>query len=205
MVDFLGNAPHLEAHAGHSARHGLHDGVGKVVRQRRQHEGVHRIVDVDDGLLVAHVAQRKGRQGQQSGHFFGMTAEDGDGRVLLPLGLSVGPQLHGVDEIVHALALVGHALRHEEDDFLALRQPHTVAGFGLVAAAEDMGVDRIGNRSDVLARQQRTLLGLRFQPTAAGDKEDVAALEHVAFLSPYACRQVAVSSSAWKQVAMLAR
>ena len=67
VVYHLGDAAHVEAHAGRAARHRFHERVGQVLFQRRGDEEVDRIVDVHQPVVVAHEVQRIDREGQQVG------------------------------------------------------------------------------------------------------------------------------------------
>src|SRR3712207_3971934 len=133
-----------------------------------------------------------------------MTTQYGDSRVGLTLGMFFCHLAHGVDEIVHSLALIGDPLRHEKDDFLIQRQPHPLPGLGLIALTKHMRIDRIRNTRHVLAREQSALLGLRLQPSAASHEENVAPLEHGLLLTPYPRRQVVRSTATGQQITMLA-
>ena len=121
MVYHLGNASHLEAHTGHTAGHGLHQRVGQIVLQRRQHIDIGSIVYLDDALGLTDIAQRIDRQGQLRSHLFGVATENGHHGILLHLRMVVGHQAYRIDKILHALARVGDTLRHEK---------HHVAVFG---------------------------------------------------------------------------
>lgn len=65
VLHHLRDATHAEGHRRHTARHSLHDGVGKIVVERRQHIHVDGVVDVDNLPLTVHIAQRNSRQRQR--------------------------------------------------------------------------------------------------------------------------------------------
>ena len=110
VIDHLGYASDTESHTRHAARHGLHDGVGKIVLERGQHEDIGGIVDVEYPLLVAHVTDGKDRQCQSSLQFLGVSAEDGDAGMLLHFRMLFRHPGYSLHEIVHPLALVRHTL-----------------------------------------------------------------------------------------------
>ena len=127
-----------------------------------------------------------------------MTAQDEDGGTG-----EVVQQATGLDEIAHALVLVGDALGSEEDILAVEGQAETPTGLLTVATMIDVGVDGVGDVGDLLSLKQGAGLCLPFEPTAAGDVVDVLAVEHPLLLVPDAGGEVVVGASARKQAAVV--
>ena len=98
-----------------------------------------------------------------------MAAQDGDGGILPYLRIARYQPVDGFDEIAHALALVGYALRYEEDDMLVGWQTGTQTRLCLILRTEHVGIYRIRDVGDALAYEETAALCLPFEPTATGD------------------------------------
>ena len=185
MVYHLRYTSYPETDARHAARHRLHDGVREVIFERWQHEGICRIVDCHYLLLIADIAERIGRQGEV--YFLGMAAQDGDGGILLHLGIARYQPVDGFDEITHALAPVGYALGYEEDDMLVGWQTGTQTRLCLILRTEHVGIYRIRDVGDALTYEETAALSLPFEPTATGDEGDGAAMVEFLLAAEYLC------------------
>ena len=128
----------------------------------------------------------------------GMTAQDKDGGTG-----EVVQQTAGLDEIAHALVLVGDTLGCKEDVLAVKGQAETPTRLLTVATMIDVGVDGVGDAGDLLSLKQGTGFRLAFKPSAAGDVVDVLTFEHPLFLVPDAGGEVVVGASARKQAAVV--
>ena len=58
MVYHLRDAAYVEADAGDAASHGLHDGIGQVLFQRRGDKDIYGVVDIHELVFVSDEIQR---------------------------------------------------------------------------------------------------------------------------------------------------
>ena len=153
VVYHLRYAAHAEAHARHAASHRLHDCVRQIVFKRRQNIHIGCVVDARYLLCVADISQRERRNVQLLGYLVCACAEYGHGSLCLELRIGVGKAVDSLDEVGCALALVGHLLRNEQHYAALFGQSHLQACCGTVFRAEDVRVDGVRNRHNLLARE----------------------------------------------------
>ena len=127
-----------------------------------------------------------------------MTTKDEDSGIR-----QIVQQSTGLNEIVHALVLVGDTLRSEEDELSIEGESESTTGLLTIARLIDMCVDGIGDAGDLLSLEQRTGLCLGLEPTTAGDKIDALAIEHTLFLSPDAGREIVSRASTREQTTLM--
>ena len=185
MVYHLGYAADVESHAGHSAGHSLHDGVGKVLGERRQHEHVGCVVGIAELLAVADIAQWICFEAHSGGYLLGMTAHHHHGSISGKLGMGCGELVAGSLKIVHTLVAVGGSLCGEEYQPLVGRQSEALSGLILVAGAEQVCVDGVGNSRYVLPFEQLAAPCFGGKPPAAGYESEAFPLEDALLAFPY--------------------
>ena len=168
-------ATRAESHTRHAACHRLHDCVGQIVLYRRQHIYVGSIVYYGYPLIVAYISQGARFEREASRHILRLAAEHSHHRTLLHLRMVCHEPVHSLDEILHTLAAVGHAVRHEENHLLVLRQSRLPTAFRLVAPTEEhTSVDGVRDAHYALSLEQRTLPRLTLEPPAASHKAYVS-------------------------------
>ena len=112
-------------------------------------------------------------------------------------------QSASLDEVTHALVLVGDTLRGKEDKLTVEGESETTTGLSTIAWLIDMGVDGVGDAGDLLTLEQGAGLGLRLEPTAAGHIIDTLAIEHTLFLSPDAGGEIVGRASTREQTTLM--
>ena len=108
-------------------------------------------------MLVVDITQRMRLHRQLIHHLLGMSAQNDHLARCQTLCVQF---VAGLDEIAHALVLVGDALRGEENQFLVKRQPESFPCLLPVTFLIDMRVDGVGDTRDLLSPQQCTGLSL---------------------------------------------
>ena len=141
---------------------------------------------------------------QLLGYLVCACAEYGHGSLCLELRIGVGKAVDSLDEVGCALAFVGHLLRNEQHYAALFGQSHLQACCGTVFRAEDVRVDGVRNRHNLLAREQSALLCLRFEPAAARYEVDIAVVVERLLALPYLAREVVGRASAGQQLAVVA-
>ena len=114
MINLLRNATHAKTQTRHTTGHGLHDGVGQVLAERRQHKHAGCAIDAYNALTIADIPQGIGREWQGIGHLVGMATQDHHTRILFHLGLLLGQLLAGINQILHALMRIRHTLTNKQ-------------------------------------------------------------------------------------------
>ena len=124
-----------------------------------------------------------------------MAAHDDEACVLAYLRMLLLPFPASLDEIVHALVHVGHALRGKEYQSSVGGKPQSSSGFGLVGRGEEAGVDGVGYGAGLLSLQEPALACFALQPVAARYKGDASAGEHALLASPGGVGEVVAAVS----------
>ena len=204
MVDHLRDASHVESYARHTTGQCLHDGVGQVIAQRRNHEDVRCLIGLHDGPCVVDIAQRIDGQLELTRYLVGVSSHDHHAPLLFQFGMVCGEFVASLDHIVHALDRIGHALRDEENQLLVEWQMHAQPCLTLVAGTKQPRIDGIGNSRDVLAHEQAAATGLAGKPLAARHELDGMLGQNLSFTLPHLIGQVVLTAATGQESALLA-
>ena len=184
VVYHLRNASHLESYARHSTCHGFHDGIRKILRQGRQDEYVCRIINVNNALILAYIAQGNGWERQFAFEILTMTAKDCHAGIVPHLRIGFAHHLAGFYQIIHSLVRIGRLLGNEQYDVFILRQKGTQACLLLVFRTVEMRIYRIRNGFYPLTGKKSAELCLGSQPAAAGYERNASSAVHFLFFLP---------------------
>ena len=115
MVYHLGNSSHAKAYARHTTRHGLHDGIGKILGKRGKYKSIYGIVYIHNLARIACISECINGQVESLLKSIGMSTEYHDGCALCKIVVTL--HVASIYKILHTLIDIRDTLCHKEYEF----------------------------------------------------------------------------------------